>query len=70
MFKLNQTVEHNIKFIEAFIDLKVQGWKAYEKAFNAYTGGYYSNQLENMTVGVEQTASVMKKIMEGAKAYV
>lgn len=70
MFKLNQTVDHNVKFLEAFIDLKVEGWKSFEKALNAYTSGYYSNQLENMTVGVEQFANNLKKTMEGVKAYV
>ena len=69
-YKLNNVVDNNINFINAFIDLKVTGWKSYEKALNAYTNGFFSNQLENSTVIVEQTAKNMKKMMEGAKAYV
>ncbi len=70
MYKLNTVIDHNIRFINAFIDLKVEGWKAYEKALNTYTHSFYSNQLENSTVAVEQFAKTLKKTMEGVKAYV
>lgn len=70
MYKLNSVIDHNIKFFNSFVDLKVVGWKSYEKALNAYTHGFYSNQLENSTVAVEQFANNLKKTMEGVKAYV
>jgi hypothetical protein len=70
MFKLNNIIDSNVAFVSAFVDLKVVGWKAYEKALNAYTYGYYSNQLTKATEGVEKLAETMKKTMERAKNYV
>jgi hypothetical protein len=70
MFKLNNLVDSNIAFASAFVDLKVVGWKSYEKALNAYTYSYYSNQLAKVTEGVEKLADTMKKTMERTKNYV
>lgn len=70
MFKLNNLVDSNIAFANSFVDLKVVGWKSYEKALNAYTYGYYSNQLAKATEGVEKLAETMKKTMERTKNYV
>ena len=70
MFKLNNIVDSNIAFVSSFVDLKVVGWKAYEKALNAYTYGFYSNQLAKSTEGVEKFAETMKKTMERTKNYV
>jgi hypothetical protein len=70
MFKLNDIVNSNIAFASSFVDLKVVGWKSYEKALNAYTHGFYSNQLAKATEGVEKLAETMKKTMERTKNYV
>jgi hypothetical protein len=70
MFKLNNIVDSNIAFVNSFLDLKVVGWKAYEKALNVYTYGFYSNQLAKTTEGVEKFAETMKKTMERTKNYV
>jgi hypothetical protein len=70
MFKLNDIANSNIAFASSFVDLKVVGWKSYEKALNTYTYGFYSNQLTKATEGVEKLAETMKKTMERTKNYV
>jgi hypothetical protein len=70
MFKLNNIIDSNVAFVNSFVDLKVVGWKSYEKALNAYNFGYYSNQLTKEKEGVEKLADTMKKTMERTKNYV
>lgn len=43
---LDNLVQHNKKMYDAFIDLKIVGWKSYSKALNDYTFGFYKKQLE------------------------
>lgn len=64
VFNLNQLVEHNVKMMDAFIDLKNEGWKSYSKALNQYTFNFFSTQLKNMDESVETMASEMKGMMK------
>ena len=59
-FNYNQLVDHNKTFWESMIDLKVEGWKSYSKAVNAYTNSFYKTQLETVDTTVEKIGSVMK----------
>lgn len=58
----NQLVEHNKKFYDAFVDLKVTGWKSYSKALNSYTLGFFKEQLISVDNAVEKTATTMKEL--------
>lgn len=60
IFNYNQFVQHNKKFYNDFIDLKVVGWKSYSKSLNTYTMNYFREQLETADSVVEQTAKIMK----------
>jgi len=62
MFPLNfnQAVDHNKTFWESMVDLKVEGWKSYSKAVNAYTNSFYKTQLDTVDTTVEKIGSVMK----------
>lgn len=64
VYNFNQLVEHNIKMMDAFIDLKTEGWKSYSKALNQYTFNFFSTQLKNMDESVENMASDMKGIFK------
>jgi predicted molibdopterin-dependent oxidoreductase YjgC len=55
-----QLVNHNKKFLDAFIDLKVAGWDSYVDAFNSYTMNFYKDQMSTMTETVKRTAIIMK----------
>lgn len=57
-----QLVSHNLKFYDAFIDLKVVGWKTYSKALNEYTFGFYKAQLEQSDELVDQLGENMKAV--------
>lgn len=46
ILNLDQLINHNKKMYDAFIDLKVVGWKSYSSALNDYTFGFYKKQLE------------------------
>ena len=60
IYNYNQLVNHNIKFYDAFIDLKVQGWKSYSKALDEYTQGFFIEQLKESDKLVEAIAQTMK----------
>jgi hypothetical protein len=62
VLNFNQLVEHNVKMMDAFIDLKTEGWKSYSKALNQYTFNFFGTQLKNMDDSVENMASEMKGI--------
>ena len=61
MYTLKALAKHNISFVDSFIDLKVEGWKAYEKAANAYTYGFYADALTKQTAAVEKFAKFVKE---------
>ena len=65
-FTYNQLKEHNARFINAFIDLKVTGWKSYADALNDYTSGYFKSQIEEMTSRVVSNGDNMKSFVKGA----
>ena len=62
---LNQALDHNKTFWESIVDLKVEGWKSYTKAVNAYTNSFYKTQLETADDVVSKLGEVMK-----GKSYV
>lgn len=66
MYTLKSVAKHNINFVEAFVDLKVTGWKSYEKALNAYTYGMFGDQLKKATDNVEKFAKFIKDSNEKA----
>jgi hypothetical protein len=49
---------------DAFIDLKVEGWKSYSKALNQYSFNFYTDQLKNIDKSVENMAHEMKSVMK------
>lgn len=60
-----QLVEHNKKFYDAFVDLKVVGWNTYSQAFNAYTMNFFKDQLATMDEAVAKSALMMKGEFDG-----
>jgi hypothetical protein len=61
-YTYDQLKDHNTSFYDAFVDLKVEGWKSYAKALNSYTLGFYKVQIEKSTEMVEKLGSNMKKL--------
>lgn len=57
---LDQLIKHNAKFYNEFVDLKVEGWGRYSKAYNIYTFGFFSNQVKQADEFVEKFGSFMK----------
>jgi len=60
ILNLNQLVDHNKTFWESMVDLKVEGWKSFTKASNAYTNSFFKSQLEAIDSEVEKLGEVMK----------
>jgi hypothetical protein len=60
IYNYNQLLENNLKFYDAFIDLKVVGWKTYSKALNEYTKGFFNDQLKKSDETVENLGKTMK----------
>jgi hypothetical protein len=67
IYNYDQLINHNLKFYDAFIDLKVVGWKSYSKALNEYTNGFFRFQLEKGDDSVEKIGESMKSIFSKAK---
>jgi hypothetical protein len=59
-FNYNQLVEHNKTFWESMVDLKVEGWKSFSKATNAYTNSFFKSQLDESDKVVEKAGKLMK----------
>lgn len=55
-----QLVKHNKQFYDSFIELKLVGWNTYSKALNAYTFGFFKEQLDTANSNVEKVAKYMK----------
>lgn len=60
-----QLVDHNKKFYDSFVDLKVVGWNTYSEALNAYTMSFFKDQLATMNEAVAKTANIMKGEFDG-----
>ena len=54
IYNYDQLIKQNLKLYDAFIDLKVTGWKTYSKAVNEYTQGFFKAQLEKSDESVEK----------------
>ena len=70
MYTLKAMAQHNANFIDAFVDLKVTGWKTFETAFNAYTYSFYKDPLTKVTSLVEKSAESMKEINKKVVSHV
>lgn len=61
MFYNFQTlVDHNKRFWNAMVDLKVEGFKAFTQASDAYTSNFFSKQMKEADAQVEQLGALMK----------
>lgn len=60
IYNQEQLIKHNLKFYDAFIDLKVVGWKTYSKALNEYTFGFFKTGLEKTDEAVDNLGETMK----------
>lgn len=63
-WNLNQYVDHNKKFFDAMVDLKVVGWKSFAEASDAYTGSFFTKQINDMTKFVEKSGENMKQFVK------
>lgn len=70
MYTLKAVAQHNANFVDAFVDLKVEGWKTFETAFNAYTYSFYKDTLTKVTNLVEKSAESMKEINKKVVSHV
>lgn len=59
-YNYTQLVNHNKTFWESMVDLKVEGWKSFSKASNAYTNSFFKSQLETLDTNVEKLGKIMK----------
>jgi len=60
IFNYNQWQDHNSAFYKSMVDLKVEGWKSFTKAVNAYTNSFFKTQLDETDNTVEKLGKVMK----------
>lgn len=60
IYNQEQLIKHNLKLYDAFVDLKVVGWKTYSKALNDYTFGFFRASLEKADEQVETLGENMK----------
>lgn len=67
IYNQEQLVNHNLKFYDSFIDLKVVGWKTYSKALNDYTFGFFRTSLEKSDEQVEILGENMKSIFSNTR---
>jgi len=59
-YNQDQVIDHQKKFWNAMVDLKVDGWKAFSDAYDTYTMGFFKTQLKDANQQVENMAKVMK----------
>ncbi len=67
IYNYTQLINHNVKLYDAFIDLKVEGWKSYSKALDEYTQGFFKEQLKESDNSVETIAKTMKSTFSTIK---
>jgi hypothetical protein len=67
IYNYNQLVKHNLKFYDAFIDLKVTGWKTYSSAMNEYTQGFFKAQLKKSDEQIEALGENMKSTFSAVR---
>ena len=67
IYNYDQLIKQNLKLYDAFIDLKVTGWKTYSKAVNEYTQGFFKAQLEKSDESVEKIGNDMKAVYSAMK---
>lgn len=60
IYNQEQLIKHNLKLYDAFVDLKVVGWKTYSNALNDYTMGFFKKGLEKADQDVETLGETMK----------
>ena len=62
MYTLKAVAQHNAKFVDSFVDLKLAGWKSYESAMNSYTYGFFKDTLSKQSQLVEKFADGIKSV--------
>lgn len=67
IYNLDHLQNHNKTFWQSLVDLKVEGWKSYSKALNAYTGSFFKSQLDETDKMVNTIGQVMKGEYHGSK---
>jgi hypothetical protein len=60
MFNIKTAIDSNVSFINAFVDLKVEGYKSFTKAYDAYTMAYFAPVTKKMQDGVIKLGDNMK----------
>jgi hypothetical protein len=60
LFTFDQQIKHQKRFLDAFVDLKVEGWKRYSTALNDYTLGYWKSALKQLDDQVEELGVAIK----------
>jgi hypothetical protein len=66
-YTLDQQLKHQKRFFDAFVDLKVEGWKRYSSALNDYTLGYWKTALNKLDDEVQKTGDTVKTIFSTQK---
>lgn len=59
-WNLQNVIDHNKAFWNAMVDLKVQGWKAFSQASDAYTSKFFSKQFSEADSQVEKFGVMLK----------
>lgn len=59
-FTFDQQLKHQKRFFDAFVDLKVEGWKRYSAALNDYTLGYWKTTLTQLDEQVQAVGANLK----------
>jgi hypothetical protein len=59
-FTFDQQLKHQKSFLDAYVDLKVQGWRQYSTALDSYTLGYWKTALKQLDEQVQETGEAVK----------
>jgi hypothetical protein len=67
IYNQEQLIKHNLKLYDAFVDLKVVGWKTYSKAVNDHTFGFFRTSLEKADEQVETLGENIKSTFSAVR---
>lgn len=66
-YNVSNVVHDSIKFYNSFIDLKVQGFKSFNKSFNELTYNFYLPLTSKLELQVVDYGNVMKNFADKMK---
>lgn len=66
-YNVKNVVSDSIRFHNSFVDLKVQGFKAFNKAFNELTYNFYLPLTSKLEEQVVDMGNVMKTFADKIK---